>query len=214
MFSPTQLIALSDFALAACCLFMSGWLFGRLSAPHSRPGLLCFFMLFAGAAPFLGGVDHGFFEPLGARFIPRLITYLMIAAGTFCLFRYTILTYLPNARKVLMPIAFLQLVGFVAASFLTDNFLLVIGNFTPVLVLFVAMNLLQRKAGPGRTWLATYGVVMTAASLIQALGIAIPGLLDADTFSHLVALASYAFFFLGARDVIHAHQAVPKGRPT
>ena len=90
MVSALELVSLSDFVLSALCLFLSGLLFGKVKSHLSTYAMLCYFFLFAGLSAFMGGIDHGFFEPIDQRYYPRTFTYLFVALLQFIpSFEYT-----------------------------------------------------------------------------------------------------------------------------
>lgn len=202
MLTSLQYVAISDFILAGMCLFMAGVLFGRVKSHESRYAMLSYFMLFTGLSAFIGGLDHGFFEPLNERYYPRVLTYSTVAAATFCLFRYTAMSYFSGwIRRILILIAFAQLIGFVISAVFVDDFTLVIANYSPVMLLFFIMNLLHVKRSRSEPMFVYSCVIMMAATAIQVLDVGITSSINGDTLFHILAVVAYLFFFKGARNV-------------
>ncbi|MBL4568870.1 MAG: hypothetical protein JKY69_04200 [Flavobacteriaceae bacterium] len=198
MINPLQLVSITDFILAIECLFLSGILFGKINLKSSPTMLLALFLFFAGMAAFFGGIDHGFFQPINLRYYPRTFTYLSIAFGTFFLFRYTVTTFFSKKLfKTFNIIMYGQLIAFVISSFLYHNFLLVIANYAPVLLLFFVMQLINRKEGKSNGKLILFCITMFAATCVQMSGIQISALVNSDSLFHLIAMLGYFFFYFG-----------------
>lgn len=60
MINALQLVSLSDFILAIQCIFLAGFIFGKIKTHTSRAGMLGYFLFFAGLSAFMGGIDHVF----------------------------------------------------------------------------------------------------------------------------------------------------------
>ena len=148
MINALELVSISDFALSIVCLFLAGLTLGNGKTNKSPDTYLGFFIIFIGLSAFMGGLNHGFFEPLDQSYYPKLLTYIFAAGGTFCIFSYTIKVFTKGkVANILTIISYVQLIGFVLATFYIDNFILVIGNYAPILFFFFIMNLLNLKKG-------------------------------------------------------------------
>ena len=199
MINSLQLVSLSDFVLSALCLFLAGALFQNLRSQPSSDRMLFYIILFAGLAAFMGGVDHGFFQPIDQRFIPQSLTYVFIAGATFSLLRYTALTFFSgNIQRAFHGLAYVQLVVSVICSFFYHSFLFVVLNYSPVLLLFFAMNLIYIKRGKRELNFSIFCIILIAATLVQVFRIGISEILNGDTLYHIIACVSYLFFYLGA----------------
>ena len=164
--------------------------------------MLCYFLLFVGLSAFMGGLDHGFFEPINQRYLTRTLTYVCIAAATLFLFRYTILTYFTGKiSQVLLVIGYIQFIVFASTSFMYNDFMLVVCNYAPVLLFFFTMNLLNLKRSKSEIKFTMFCVIMIIATVVQILGIGISESVNGDTLFHIIALISYLFFFSGAKKI-------------
>jgi hypothetical protein len=202
MVGPLELVSISDFILSALCLFLSGVLFGHIKSYASPSGMLSFFLLFAGLSAFMGGIDHGFFEPINQRYVPRTLTYIFIAGATFFIFKYTIMTYFKGTvSRALLKLAYIQLIVFIISSFYYHNFLLVVGNYSPILFLFFIMNLLNVKRRKSELYFTLFCIIMIGATLIQVFGIKISNSINGDTLFHIIAFISYIFMFKGVKEI-------------
>jgi hypothetical protein len=93
MINALQLVSLSGFILAIQWVFLAGTIFCKIKSHSSSPRMLGCFLFFAGLSALMGGIDYGFFEPVNQRYYPRTFTYLFVAAATFFIFKYTIVTF-------------------------------------------------------------------------------------------------------------------------
>ena len=76
MINALELVSISDFALSIVCLFLAGLTLGNSKTNKSPDNSLGFFILFVGLSAFMGGLNHGFFEPLHQSYYPRLLTFI------------------------------------------------------------------------------------------------------------------------------------------
>lgn len=201
MISALQLVSISDFALSALCLFLAGILFGNIRSHRSGYGAISYFLLFSGLAAFMGGVDHGFFEPIGERYTVRTVTFLFIAAATYFLFRYTIVAFFKGqVKQVLLYVALAQLVVFMIMSFRTHDYMLAVGNYAPVLLLFLIANIIHIRRGKAELIFVLFCVISVIATLVQVLNVGLFGM-NGDTLYHLIGMFAYGLVFLGAKSI-------------
>lgn len=201
MISALALVSISDFVLAALCLFLAGVLFGKIRSHSSGYGAVCYFLLFSGLAAFTGGVDHGFFEPIGERYAIRTVTYIFIAAATYFLLRYTVVTFFEGRlRRGLLALAFAQLIVFIFMAFRTHDYTLAIVNYAPVLLLFFVMNVVYIKRGTTELLCVLFCATSIIATLVQVLGVGLLGM-NGDTLYHIIGLIAYGLVFLAGRSI-------------
>jgi hypothetical protein len=209
MITPLQLVSITDFILGALCLFLAGILFGKthqfsILKPSSK---LILFVFFVGMAAFMGGLDHGFFQPIDQRFVPTTLTYLFIALATFFLFKYTIqIFFSEKIGKILSIIAYLQLAFFVLSSFYLHNFLLVIANYSPILMLFFILNIIHLKSKKGNLYFIITCITIIIATLVQSLGFQISEFLNAETMYHIIAMIAYVIYYFGVAEILKEEQ--------
>lgn len=202
MITALAFVSLSDFILGLLCVYLAGNLFGSLDQHFSRFGIAAYFLLFAGLAAFMGGIDHGFFEPIHQRYYPRTLSYIMVALATFMLFNYVIKTYVKlSLQGILHAVSVLQLIAFCVASFYVHNFLLVVGNYAPVLLLFFILNTLHHKQTKSAWYFMWFSIILIVATLIQVFEVGITEKINGDTLFHMVAVVAYLFFFKGSQQI-------------
>jgi hypothetical protein len=201
MIGALELVSISDFVLSALCLFLAGVLFGNIESHASGYGAICYFLLFSGLAALMGGVDHGFFEPIGERYAVRTVTFLFIAAATYFLFRYTIVVFFKGrVQRILLYIALAQLITFMIMSFQTHDYMLAVGNYTPALLLFLIMNVLHLRKGRTEMIFVLFCATSIVATLVQVLDVELFGM-NGNTLYHVIGMAAYFLVFLGAKSI-------------
>ena len=202
MITSLQFVSITDFILSLLCIFLAGILFGKAKTLKKEAKLLCYFFFFAGLAAFAGGIDHGFSEPINQRFIPTTITYLCVAIATFFIFKYTIRTFFKGRLlKALEIVAFIQLLSFVIASFYYHNFILVVANYSPILLLFFVMNVVHLKRGKSEVNFTLFCVILILATLVQVLEIGLSETINSDTLYHIIAFIAYFFLYFGVSNL-------------
>ena len=198
MINALELVSISDFALSMVCLFLAGLTLGNGKTNKSPDKFLGYFILFVGLSAFMGGLNHGFFEPLHQSYYPRLLTYVFAAAGTFFIFSYTIKVFTKGKiLNILNIVSYIQLIGFVLASFYIDNFILVIGNYTPILFFFFMMNLLNLKKGKREQYFSLFFLIMALGTIVQITKISASDLINNSTLFHTIVLIGYIILYFG-----------------
>ena len=198
MINALELVSISDFALSIVCLFLAGLTLGNGKTNKSPDTYLGFFIIFIGLSAFMGGLNHGFFEPLDQSYYPKLLTYIFAAGGTFCIFSYTIKVFTKGkVANILTIISYVQLVGFVLATFYIDNFILVIGNYAPILFFFFIMNFLNFKRGKREQYFSLFFLIMTLGTFVQVAKIDASELINNSTLFHSIVLVGYFILYVG-----------------
>jgi hypothetical protein len=209
--------AMTDFLLAAEAFFLSGRLFGETGTRGSAAWFWAAALFFLGLAALLGGIDHGFLEPaarvatpaiqagratITARLAAQRLTWLAIGLLTFC----TVLTlgrqFFPaRSLPIFMAAGLLQFLLFGTLVVLRGRFILVGLNYAPVLLLFLALNILGLGRGNG-SWPMTVGLLVSLlASGVQASGFDRLRPIDHNGLYHLLLMVAAGFLFIGGRDL-------------
>ena len=79
-----------------------------------------------------------------------------------------------------------------------DSFLDVILNYAPVMLLFLAMNILGLRQGTGSMQMIIGILILSAASAIQAVGWDRLSPLDHNGVYHVVSILGVVFLYLGS----------------
>ena len=144
--------AITDLLLAGEVFFLAG----RMSrVPKDRFSAAWYFsgvLLLLGVAAFLGGIDHGFFEPANMpRYLIQRSDWIVLGGVTFCLLMTTAKQFFPpKVQRVVSVVAVVQFVANAAAVLSVDSFLVVILNYVPVMLLLLVMSFIGLRSGRGR----------------------------------------------------------------
>lgn len=168
----------------------------RFSAAWYFTGVL----LLLGVAALIGAVDHGFFEPAGLpRYFIQRADWIVLGGVTFCLLMTTAKQFFaPRVQWILLIVAMIEFVAETAAALLMDSFLDVILNYAPVMLLFLAMNILGLRQGTGSMEMIIGILILSAASAIQAVGWNRLSPLDHNGVYHVVSILGVVFLYLGS----------------
>jgi hypothetical protein len=196
-----ELTALTNFIAAGEAFLAAGFLLGRTPFGASAAFFWALAVLFLAAGMLIGGLDHGFFEPKGntrGRMIIQKITW--ICAGIMIFF--TLLTALYQFAPIgwRVPIVIIGLVQFLVFCFFAiriHNFVVVILNYAPILLILLVLNLIGLPSGSGSWWFINGTLISIAASVLLALGVDKFSPLDRNGLYHIVLMAAVAFFFAG-----------------
>jgi hypothetical protein len=197
--------AVTNFILASEVFLFAGVLLGRAAKPDTAFGFWALAMLFLGVGALLGGIDHGFFEPRGnfpARAVMQRATWITLGILTF----FIVLTIgwqfaQPRHRTIFLVVALAQLALFVVFAILIDNFLVVILNYAPVMLLFLVLHLVHLGDGAGSWWMVIGLVLSFAASAIQSLAVDAFSPLDRNGLYHLIMMPAVFLLYRGGLDL-------------
>ena len=191
--------AITDLLLAGEVFFLAG----RMSrVPKDRFSAAWYFsgvLLLLGVAAFLGGIDHGFFEPANMpRYLIQRSDWIVLGGVTFCLLMTTAKQFFPpKVQRVVSVVAVVQFVANAAAVLSVDSFLVVILNYVPVMLLLLVMSFIGLRSGRGSRHMIVGILILFAASGIQAAGVDVFTPLDRSGVYHLVSMIGVAFMYFG-----------------
>jgi hypothetical protein len=191
--------SITNFVLAGEVFFLAGMLAQKPKARFSAAWFWSGMMILLGLATLIGGIDHGFFEGPGLpRFFIQRLTWIVLGAMTFFLLM-TIATqfFSRRAQRLFLIFGIIQFIADTIAVLLIDNFLVVILNYAPVMLLLLVMSLIDLKNGPGSRKMIAGILILFAASAVQGVGIDIFNLLDRNGLYHLVSMVAIVFIYLG-----------------
>lgn len=194
--------AITNFILAGETFFVSGLLFARPKSPRSAAWFWQIAILLLAISALIGGIDHGFFEVVGqtpARTIVQRTNWFFIGLLTLFVFLTTARQFFqPPARKALYVVAGLQLMIYTALILALDNFLVVIVNYAPVMLLLLVMSVRGLRDGTG-SWAMIAGIVISfVASGVQAAGIDVLSPVDHNSLYHFGMMVAVAYLYLGS----------------
>ena len=197
--SVLAVTSITNILLASVVFFLAG----RMSqTPKDRFSAAWYFtgvLLLLGVAALIGAVDHGFFEPAGLpRYAIQRADWIVLGGVTFCLLMTTAKQFFePRIQRILLIVGVIQFVVDTVAVLLVDSFLDVILNYAPVMLLFLAMNIVGLRTGIGSMQMIIGLLILSAASAIQAAGWdhLIP--LDHNGVYHVVSIIGVVFLYLG-----------------
>jgi len=203
--TPLALTAITNFLWASLSFFLAGILFGGMDEFVSPYGVWAAAIALMGLGALIGGIDHGFFEPLGreskGRVAMQKISWIAAGAMTFSIVLVCALRFFDGAlRDIVMAVGVIQLCVFWALIFLTDKFLVVIINYAPVMVLFLGLNIHGLSTGSGSMNLVFGLIIAFAASAVQVARVNIFHPLNWNGLYHLIMMPATLFFYLGGLD--------------
>ena len=192
--------ALTDFVLACEAFFVTGLLAARPKARWSAAWFWQFAMGMLALGALLGGIDHGFVEPLElpeARKPVQRATWLVLGLLTWFVFLTACKQFFPpRTRRWGYLAANLQVASYPALMLLLDSFAVVVVNYGPVLLLLLGLSIAGLRSGKG-SWPMVAGLLIAlAASAAQAAGLAAPPL-DRNGLYHLGVMVAVGFLYLG-----------------
>ena len=196
-----EVTAITNFIAAGEAFLAAGFLLGRAPLSASASGFWGLTMLFLAAGLLAGGIDHGFFEQKGdtrGRMIMQKITRIFIGITTFFTLLTALYQFAPFGWR--SPIVIIGLVQFLIFCFFAiriHNYLVVIINYAPILLILLVLNIIGLPSGSGSWWFIIGFLLSIIASVVQALGVDRFSPLDRNGLYHVVLMAAVAFFFIG-----------------
>jgi hypothetical protein len=197
--TANAITAITDFLLAAEAFFLAGRM---TSTPKERFSAAWYFsgaLLLLGVGALLGGIDHGFIQPANmSRYPIQRSDWIVLGGVTFCLLMTTAKQFfLAKAQRVAFIAAVVQFAAYTAAVLLADSFAVVVLNYSPIMLLLLAMNVIGLRSGRGSPRMIVGILILFLASGIQAAGVNTFTPLDRNGLYHLVTMIGIAFLYLG-----------------
>jgi len=191
--------SITNILLASVVFFLAGRMSRTSKQRFSAAWYFTGVLLLLGVAALIGAVDHGFFEPAGLpRYLIQRADWIVLGGVTFCLLMTTAKQFLaPPVQRIVLIVAVIQFVMDTAAVLLVDSFLDVILNYAPVMLLFLAMNIVGLRKGTGSMQMITGILILSSASAIQAVGWDSLSPLDHNGVYHVVSILGVVFLYLG-----------------
>lgn len=154
-----------------------------------------------GTGGVLGGIDHGLYETLAwPRYGIQHLTWIALGAMTFCILMTTATQcFGRRGRSVLLALGAVQFAAALVAFFRFDTFLVVVVNYLPVVLFWLAMNVHGLSRGTGSREMIAGLVILLAGSAIQTLGVDTFSPLDHNGLYHLIAMAGSVYLYRGGR---------------
>jgi hypothetical protein len=199
--------AITNFILACEAFFLTGLLFARPKSRFSAAWFWQMALLALSLSALVGGIDHGFFEIHGQTPVRKIIehsNWFILGLLTWLVFLTTAQQFLAGRlRRAAFIVATVQLVIFTVLDLLIDNFLLVIGNYAPVMLLLLGLSIAGLRTGRG-SWPMIVGILLAfVASGVQAAGVDIFSPVDRNSLYHFGMLAALVFLYLGGCKLDH-----------
>lgn len=180
--------AITDFILAGEGLFLAGLLVARPKARYSAAWWWQVALLLLAVSAFLGGVDHGFFQPAGETHARRAVhhaTWIVIGLMTVA----TVLTiaeqFLNRWRRAAYFAAAVQFAGYLVAIPIVDSYAVVIINYVPIMLWSLVCNVRGLRDGSGSWPMILSILVALLSSAAQALNWRLSDVIDRNGVYHL-----------------------------
>lgn len=201
LLTPLAVTAITNFILASEAFFLSGMFFARPKVPRSAAWFWQLALLMLATAALLGGIDHGFFEVHGQIPVRKVIEH----TNWFLIGLLTLFVFLTTAEQFLAPpwyryayiAAGVQFVVYTGLILLIDNFLIVMINYSLVMLLMLGCNLYGLQRGTGSRALSAGIVLAFVASGIQAAGVDVFSPFDRNSLYHFGMMLALVFFYRG-----------------
>ncbi len=195
--TPVALTAITDLILSAEAFFLAGRMTAcpkvRFSAAWFWSGVL--FLL--GLAALIGGIDHGFFENAGLpRYWIERPNWIVLALLTWCVLMTAARQFLPgHLQRIVMVLGAAQFVVDAILALRIDSFLVVILNYTPVMILMLVLSCAGLRKGTGSYWMIAGILILFSASAIQALMVDTFSPLDRNGLYHVITMIGVVFLY-------------------
>lgn len=202
--TPLAVTSITNFILACEAFFVSGLLCARPKALRSAAWFWQIAMLTLSTTALLGGIDHGFFEVFGQIPVRKVIehsNWFIIGLLTFFVFLTTARQFLGQPwRAYAYVVAGVQLAVYTILILFVDNFLVVMANYAPVMLLLLVLNFIHLRDGGG-SWALGLGILLSfAASGVQAAGVDVFSPFDRNSLYHFGMMAAVVcFYFAGTK---------------
>lgn len=165
------------------------------------------------AAAFVGGTSHGFAAMLGstAQVVLWKLTVWSIGLTAFLLLAAAAHAALAGtARRVVVGLAVLQMVVFLAWMITHDAFVWVVAEYLPAVLVALALQVrLCFRHRPGTGWLTAGLLTTLAGAAVQASGFALHPSFNHNDLYHVIQMAATVMLYRGAMLARDLAQSTP-----
>ena len=195
-----QITAITNFILACEAFLGAGFLLGRIPIGLSASLFWTIGIFFFAAGFLLGGIDHGFYEQRGntkERLRIQKISWICGAITTYSITLSTAFQFTSGIIFYLLAIVGLfQLAAFITISIRIHNFLIVMMNYFPILLLILILNIIGLWHGSGSLFMILGILVTFIASALEGIGVDLFAPLDRHGLYHIVMMIAIALLFV------------------
>jgi hypothetical protein len=200
--TPLEITSITNFILASEIFLFAGLLLGKDIKRISAASFWGAALLFLGLGALFGGINHGFFEISEERAdmqkVAQQLTWISLGIMTFFIFLTAAFQFWSHkVRRIIIIVASIQLLGYAVAITFINNFLIVILNYAPVMLLFLILQFIGLKDGRGSILLIIGIIIGGIASGLQAGKVDYFSPLDRNGLYHVVMMVSAVFLYLG-----------------
>jgi hypothetical protein len=191
----------TNFLLAAELFFFAGMMARTAKTRLTPAWFWAVAMTALAVSSLLGGLDHGLVEPAGLdRFWIQRPNWLVMGVMTFCTLQVAGRQFLPaRLWRTLLVVGVVQAVVYAVAVFAIGNFLVVIANYAPVVLLLLVLSIRGLNTGTG-SWQLVAGIcVLLVATLVQVSGLDLFLPLDHDGLYHVISIAGVPLLYAGGQ---------------
>lgn len=193
---------LTDYALGGLSAVLGFLLLGEWRGRRERPVFwwgLAFFAI--SLATFSGGTYHGFTGSLSAATLTGLwrVTTYAVGIGSFCLLTSVFhVLFARRLRKVLVALALVKLLVYLAWMTGHDDFSYVIADYGTSMVIILLLAIANWKKTSFR-WIAAGIVVSFFAAGLQQARLGFGPSFDHDAVYHIIQMGGMVLLYLGGR---------------
>ena len=198
--------AITNFVLAGVLLFFGGMLVQRPKERFSAAWFWGWSVTLLGVGSLIGGIDHGFFEAPGLpRYGIQRSNWIELGAATFFILM-TVATqfFSPRVQRGFLVFGIAQFALNTLCALLIDDYLVVILNYAPVMILMLVLSIRGLRDGTGSPVMVSGLLIVAAASVIQSTGFDLGSLLDQTSLYHLTSTVGAVFLYGGGLHLRHA----------
>jgi uncharacterized membrane protein len=194
---------LTDYILGGLALVLGRrlWLTGQRTQQVTIRLWAASFLV-TGIAALAGGTSHGFADVLGpaGHAVLWKLTMWSIGGTAFLLLCATAHAALQGRfRRVLIVVAAVQLVVYVAWTLRHDEFIWVIADYLPAVAVVLVLQLRELHHGrPGAGWLVLGIVTTLVGAGVQASGFALHANFNHNDLYHVVQMGATVMLYRGA----------------
>jgi len=193
---------LTDYILGGLSAVLGLFLLGEWRGRRERPVLwwaLAFFAI--SVATFSGGTYHGFTGSLSAATLAGLwrVTTFSVGIGSFCLLTSVFhVLFAGRLRKVLIALALVKLLVYLAWMTGHDDFSYVIADYGTSMMIILLLAIVNWKKMSFR-WIATGIAVSFFAAGVQQAQLGFGPSFDHDAVYHIIQMGGMVLLYLGGR---------------
>lgn len=199
--SSLTVTAITNFVLGSESFFFAGSMMAASKSKFSAGWFWQYAFILFSISVLVSGIDHGFIEPFDQDALHKRFAYFSHAILGVMSFFVLLTTahqfFQPRWHRYFYGLGIIQFLLYIVFVLPTDVYWVVIANYAPAVLLFLACSLWNIQLGSGSLSMVLGLALGVAASAVQIFNVTFSDLIDEDGLYHIILMFAVPLWYQG-----------------